>query len=364
MPTLAWDIGTGYDLFMSLQIILNPADYDVSASWAAGMRARLPAPEREFLEECREWTEPPLRWLHALPPPKDGASVLRALAQQAPHEIFLSITVFDNCDEIPASLREIIGGVCDHGSWSDKDLQLVQSYFQNLPKEKRFSQKALTGALNWCTRAGEFGERYLKSLRAFYEVFFAEEETRIRPALEDSLAKAQALTESMPILDLLEVLSQGLRFAEPPKVAQLILIPSFWISPLVLFYKIDSDHEIWLYGARPPEVSLIPGETVPDNMLRALKALSDPTRLRIMRYLTEESLAPSQLSKRLRLRPPTVVHHLKILRLAGLVQLNVGETLESRSYAVRREAVTAVCAMLQSFLNPGTKDLKEPNPPS
>ena len=171
MPTLAWDIGTGYDLFMSLQIILNPADYDVSASWAAGMRARLPAPEREFLEECREWTEPPLRWLHALPPPKDGASVLRALAQQAPHEIFLSITVFDNCDEIPASLREIIGGVCDHGSWSDKDLQLVQSYFQNLPKEKRFSQKALTGALNWYQGRGIWRAIPKKSSRLLRSVF-------------------------------------------------------------------------------------------------------------------------------------------------------------------------------------------------
>ena len=85
-------------------------------------------------------------------------------------------------------------------------------------------------------------------------------------------------------------------------------------------------HWVVLFGARPAEVALVPGEVVPDAMLRALKALSDPTRLLILRYLSDQPQTPSQLARRLRLRPPTVIHHLSALRLAGLVYISLDET--------------------------------------
>lgn len=86
-------------------------------------------------------------------------------------------------------------------------------------------------------------------------------------------------------------------------------------------------------------------------MLRALKALSDPTRLRIMHYLTEEPLSPAELARRLRLRPPTVTHHLRALRLAGLVNVTLGGGgKEKKSYAARSEAVKMTCKALETFL--------------
>jgi DNA-binding transcriptional ArsR family regulator len=116
------------------------------------------------------------------------------------------------------------------------------------------------------------------------------------------------------------------------------------------FGKVNVERRIFLFGARPPDASLIPGEVVPDALLRALKALSDPTRLRILHYLTEEPLAPAQLARRLRLRAPTVTHHIRTLRLAGLVQLTLGEGKETKQYAARSEAVAAAFASLKGFL--------------
>ena len=107
---------------------------------------------------------------------------------------------------------------------------------------------------------------------------------------------------------------------------------------------------IYLYGARPPQASLVPGETVPDALLQALKALSDPTRLKILQYLNEHPLTPTQLSQRLRLRVPTVVHHLNTLRLAGLVVLTLGEEAVTKHYAARPEAVEIAFISLQSFM--------------
>ena len=106
-----------------------------------------------------------------------------------------------------------------------------------------------------------------------------------------------------------------------------------------------------MFGARSPDVSLVPGESVPDGLVRALKALSDPTRLRILRYLTTESLSPAQLARRLRLRTPTVMHHLNTLRVAGLVQLTIGMDVGKRikRYAARPGALEATFATLKEF---------------
>ena len=106
---------------------------------------------------------------------------------------------------------------------------------------------------------------------------------------------------------------------------------------------------ILMYGARPADDSLVPGEVVPDALLRALKALAEPTRLKIIRYLSEEPLSPAQLSRRLRLRPPTVIHHLEVLRLAGLVRLNL-EVPGERNYAARIEGLEDTFANIKEFL--------------
>jgi DNA-binding transcriptional ArsR family regulator len=91
---------------------------------------------------------------------------------------------------------------------------------------------------------------------------------------------------------------------------------------------------------------------VPDGLLRALKALSDPTRLLILRYLSDKPQTPSQLARRLRLRAPTVIHHLNALRLAGLVYVNVTlEGEEEKGYTVRESAVADIFETLRKFLS-------------
>ena len=61
--------------------------------------------------------------------------------------------------------------------------------------------------------------------------------------------------------------------------------------------------------------------SVDPNLLTALKALSDASRLRIVGLLADgRRLAVEQLAAALELTPATVVHHLKRLREAGLVE--------------------------------------------
>ena len=349
-----WDWGTAYDLFVSLEVLHKPAKFGLRGAWAAGVRARLPADARETLELGQSLLHIPFHWIYTLPEPRDGTAVLWALGQ-IPAAERLPRMALD--PEVPVEVAEMLMHVAERGAWTAEDRAALRAAYERaceFDEEKKVpSAKELAKTLDaWC-EAEQFGEGYLDALHAYQEVFFAEEERRIRPALREALARAQKLAEQLPFQDLLEELSQGLRFDVLPDAERLVLVPSYWSTPLVFFGKVSAELDVWLFGARPGDASLVPGEVVPESLLRTLKALSDPTRLRILHDLYQESLTPAELARRLRLRAPTVTHHLKALRLAGLVQLTLGEGGATRRYAARAEAVAAACESLTNFLEKG-----------
>ncbi|MGD8791046.1 MAG: metalloregulator ArsR/SmtB family transcription factor [Anaerolineae bacterium] len=358
---LLWDWGTAYDLFVSLAVLHDPATFGVRGSWAAGVRARLPETARDTLEQSLCLGYVPFHWIYSLPDPKDTTAVLWALGRIPPAERLPRLMI--GPEGLPGRIESILRQVAGRGRWDEADREALQTAYHaaaegHKGKKGPSAQKLACILDGWADLEG-FGERYLEALRAYQEVFFAEEERRIRPVLREAVARAQESAGKLPFPELLEELSQGLRIDEAVDADELVLAPSYWSTPLVIFGRLTARREIWLFGARPADASLVPGETVPDALLQALKALSDPTRLRILHYLTQEPVSPADLSRRLRLRLPTVTHHLKTLRLAGLVRLSLGEGKETRRYAARAEAVTTAFHTLERFLKEGQETLPE-----
>jgi DNA-binding transcriptional ArsR family regulator len=341
---LGWDLGTAYDLFVSLHVLHAPEAFGLRGAWAAGVRSRLPAPERQFLEEAQALVAFPLPWLYTLPEPKDAAAVLWALSSLPPVERLPALAL---SPETEPPLVDMLRGVSARQSWADADLDLLRTHLGRYKPGAK--PKYFTEILEWWAHAAEFGERYLAALQSYQTVFFAEEERRIRPVLQAALQQAQALAARLDFDPLFETLSKGVRFARAESVSTVILAPSYWSTPLIIYRKLGQERQLVLFGARPDEQSLVPGDVIPDAMLQALKALADPTRLQILRYLSVEALTPSDLARRLRLRAPTVIHHLNALRLAGLVHLTLVEEGERR-YAIRAETVAATFAALDRFL--------------
>ncbi len=344
LPKLNWDWGTAYDLFVSLNVLHEPHRFGLRGSWAAGVRSRLQPDERDVLEDANTLVHIPSFWIYGLSDPKDSATALWALGQISPKERLPSLAI---SPEISPQVVEVFKEVAERGSWSEKDQEDLRVCYQE--KGAGLRPKVLTMILDWWARPAEFGGKYLAALQSYYQVFFAEEEARILPALQESLEQAKALAAKLDVPALVENLSQGLRLASLPEFSELILAPSYWSTPLVVFTKLSKGRMLLVYGARPAQASLVPGEVVPDALVRSLKALADPTRLRILRYLSQKSHTPAQLSRRLRLRAPTVIHHLNALRLAGLVYLTL-EAGGERRYAVRTEIVRVTCDDLQAFL--------------
>ena len=345
-PHILWDQGSAYDLFASLYILHRPDEFGLRPSWAAGVRSRLPIPLRDALERSQRVLYVPMVWIHGLPEPKDAATVLDALKALPPSERLPALIFAGKKDRHSMDFRNFLLSLDGMQRMTARVEAQILDYHRvarSLPKEfLRWTFDA------WSARA-QFGEELVDALEAYIDNFFSEEEVRVIPAQTQALEKAQALSAKSDVLTVLEELSAGVRMDWINEISSLILAPSFWGAPFVFFDKLDQDTGIILFGARPDGTALIPGELVPDELLNALKALADPTRLRILSYLREGPSTPSDLAKLLRLRPPTVIHHLQNLRLAGLVSVTITPKAD-RSYAFRVDGVEATIQHLKAFL--------------
>ncbi|GAB4265694.1 MAG: hypothetical protein Kow0080_06120 [Candidatus Promineifilaceae bacterium] len=351
---LLWDYGTAYDMFISLAVLHEPDRYGLRGAWAAGVRSRVPNPERDMLQRWVEAMGWPLHWVYTLPAPRDGKTALQALRQMPPFERVKKLLINGYISE---EWQQVWLNVAERGSYSQADVDvLLAIYNERMAGKQKKSVKKLRehfeGTLMVWADAEAFGEGLVAGLQIYYDVFFAEEESRILPALETAVARAQLLSQTLELPELLEQLTAGLRFSEEmTSMEEMVLVPSFWGAPLTLFMKINDTRRMIVFAGRPDDASLVPGDVVPDALFRALKALADPTRLRIMRYLSNKPSTPAELARRLRLRAPTVVHHLHALRLAQLVHLTFSQDEGGKRYEARREAVDAAFELLNAFLD-------------
>jgi DNA-binding transcriptional ArsR family regulator len=345
MTQITWDSGTAYDFFISLFVLHRAADIGLRPSWAAGVRQRILAPRREFLERLFGFSSLPLQWIRSLPEPKDAATVLRHAADLAPIDRLAALTI---PAETPSEVRGTLQKIAGRGSWIASQEKTIQERYPQ--RSRPLSAESLRHLLETWSTAVESGETLLAALKEYYEAFFIEEENRIRPELERGLLQAKARSGEVSLEKLVEELSHGIRFEDLSSIQEVVLAPSYWMTPLVFHTRPDKQTALIVFGVRPEMESIPPGAGVPDALVTTLKSLADPTRLRILRYLNGQPLTPSDLSRRLRLRPPTVIHHLKMLRLAGLVSITVSEGGDKR-YTTRFETVSGIFTTVQEFIN-------------
>jgi DNA-binding transcriptional ArsR family regulator len=350
--TLVWEVGTAYELFVSLQVLHAPEYYELRPSWAAGIRSRIPLIERTFLEEVVPFLNLPLSWIYRLSKPKDARAVFYALKQIEPAD--RGIALLDLRQSLRLESKRLLE-IAKRRTWDKDDLAaLVPILCKEEPIQ---SEEALIKYLDRWSHPDDFGKMLLLALQAYNQAFFEKEEQRVEPVLQAGLEHARQLSKHLGVLELITELSQGFRPTEEIG-KELIIVPDFWMTPLISLEKISPDQKLFLFGARPSTTSAIPGDPVPDGLLRTLKALADPTRLKILRYLYQEELGPSELSRRLDLRGPTIIHHLRELRLAGLVILTLRG--QEKRYRARLDALDSTNIDLKGFITNLSKD--EPDP--
>lgn len=102
---------------------------------------------------------------------------------------------------------------------------------------------------------------------------------------------------------------------------RLVLTPSVFVMPHV---RISCERPGVVAVGYPSshDVELVAPLSPPDSLLRALEALADDTRLRMLRHLCDSPRTTQQLSALVNVAPATVSSHLHKLEAAGLVAAN------------------------------------------
>lgn len=344
MKELAWDNGTTYDLFVSLNVLNRPVQFGLRPSWAAGVRSRLPVAQRQFMESLSGFFHTPLEWIHNLPPTAKAAGEAVRYINALPSDELLAQFTFtvDTPEPVINTLSRI---AASHQTALSQRALLQKGYFPG----EILTDDARSRLIAAWEDVAAFGDGFKAMLTSYYESFFAEEEARIEPILAVALANAQKKAGTLPLTDLLDELSRGVKLEKVFTQPGITLVPSYWSSPLIFYRPIRKDQVLMLFGCRPSDQTLIPGDVVPDQILGTLKALADPTRLQMLRYLNAEPLTASALSRKLRLRPPTVTHHLQQLRLAGLVQV-ILEPDGEKKFTLRIEALKGTQKLLEKYI--------------
>lgn len=341
---LNWEMGTGYDLFICLRALHNPDRFGLRPSWAAGVRSRLSLEQRKVLEDSDGILRGSIRFVFGLPNPKGAAEVVQGL-EALPVDKRLEALSFDANG--PEEYRQLLLSTTSGRKWSaaEKEIIRLNSRYRDQELLPAYADHLFDA---WANRE-QFGEVYLAALKSFVDGFFAEEENRILPVLKRGLSHAQMRAGSLPLPAMLEELSSGVRYGDLSKISRLFLAPSFWGAPILFVEELGPGSVLMLFGYRPENMALIPGEVIPDALIHGLKALADPTRLRILRNLAQSPATAAQISQVLRLRLPTVTHHLSELRMAGLVQVIVNPEGE-RHYATRYEGLSTVKELMRQFI--------------
>lgn len=339
-----WDIGTAYDLFISLRILHEPEEFNIRASWAAGVRSRVPLEHRQTLEQLTRITTVPLVFIHSLDKPKDSTELLKKIKQLTPTRLLEELTIHTRT---PQEIQDLFHSTTPRKKWTSEEMELLSK--RRGISDSKSAKVVINAFYEAWSQPDSFHERVISAIEAYVETFFAEEEQRIRPVLEEELSHARMRAGSRPLPAMLEEITAGVRIGDLGHISSITLAPTFWGSPIMFFDYLRDQELIALFGARPGTMSIIPGDIVPDALLRGMKAMADATRLRILRYLAHEPQTAAELSRILRLRPPTVNHHLNQLRLAGMVQVFLSSSGE-RKFSARYEGFDNTQDLLNQFV--------------
>ena len=192
---------------------------------------------------------------------------------------------------------------------------------------------------------------YLRALRRVIRAWrerFEPIEDRIARFGERDAAARRADLARLPLAEVVEQATGGVRWLPDAKIRRVILAPAYFCRPYNYVFG-GGDWRMFCYPMSDAALNL-DRDAVPTSLIRLYRALGDESRLRILRYLADGDLYLTEIADRMGLSKPTVSHHLAQLRASGLVS-----TVEAGSviyYSLRRDRLAGLGPDLARFLGP------------
>lgn len=199
-----------------------------------------------------------------------------------------------------------------------------------------------------------YGTRVLEVLERLHEhvegTLLAE---AMGPIRRDVAARREQLAAGADVTTVVVEASNGYELASDTPVDRILMTPSYWFRPWLLFGRTGSTEVLSTPVA--DEHLVLPSQAPPPALVKLCKALGDEGRLRLLRRMTSGPIQLADAMEELDVAKTTAHHHLAILRQAGLVVVR-GEG-RGTTYGLRTSPSRAVQRALADYLGPSVRHL-------
>ena len=337
------DASEAADVLLSACGVTAPEEdfdsYEVGGDWIRELRASLDPGLLEGMSAVAGTSAKLLTRLlgvvDELPPPRSFASFLARLEELDPLELELVVLGYYvrgyhaalPSDDILAATR---GDVAARA----RVLEVTTEW----PDAGRAAETVLDRGGEWLK------ERLLELLPRWYDEVFARVAAEALPALEqDAAAKRELIRDRSPE-EAVELVTSGVQYTAPRDVRKIVLFPTYWLRPWVLFTD-HKDVRIFCYSVGEPVVPAdVPG---PAQLARIFKALGDEGRLKLLKRLSEGPMGLADAAGLLGVAKSTAHHHMAVLRQAGFVFVR---DEDENMYSLRSDLLPQAGALLDAYL--------------
>jgi DNA-binding transcriptional ArsR family regulator len=337
-----------------LHVLCEPKHHALQHEWVRAMRRLHPSLKREItaLSFLYRWTLPNCVLPDATTPYEDFEVELARLRGL----------------KTEVAAYELVRTIYDHGGGARPARKRVLADLRIRSRAIAAAGRAGTGTRRAATQLFDdpaaFVERFAALLEAFWEEAFAAEWERIEPQLAKSVTTAGRAIASDGIFPFLVGLAPQLRVepdgrrfgldvphdheVEVDASSPLLLVPSVYVWPHV---RVNCDPPwplVLVY--RAPYLAESLRHTTRPELVKALRALGDNTRLRILEQIAARPRSTQELAPLVGLSEAGTSKHLRMLAEAGVI--------ESRRegyyvvYSLLRERVDALAGDLRHALVP------------
>ena len=334
------DASEGAELLLSIATLLVDEDrdtYELGANRIDEIRAGMPS---ELLGQAAELLPGKsaallLGLVYTTPKPRTAAAFLEHLAATDPIEIRLHLLgyyVRGHHMTEPETIRRAAEG----DAAAIAELLEAASEYVDPNKCANLEQAVRTDPVE--------GQRALLDFLSGWYVHVLPELRPADPLLaeRDAAAKRELVRSVLPE-HVVERLAPGIQWVPGPEIDRVVLFPAYSPRPWVYMSEYKRV-KIFCYPITLDRTPSGPGD--PAELVRIYKALSDESRLKLLKRLQAGPVSLTDAAQEVGLAKSTTHHHLAILRQAGFVLIQEGDD----TYKLRPDLRPEPGALLEEYL--------------
>ncbi|WP_157574950.1 ArsR/SmtB family transcription factor [Jiangella muralis] len=333
------DASVCFDFVVSLRALYNPRTFTRSRRWTSEQLERLGDEHTEAARFLFQGFETALgygaiRVITDLQPGAGPRDLIDAVAALPAAD--LAMLMLDDGEADAARLaayREVLDGAATRATAAVAGLLPGwAARCRRVLREPDVVQAELVGVLS----------NYLDRV-------FAEQADDLTALLDDAAGAARAMLDVVPAPTVIEQLTGGYTLGEDLDLRSVTLAPSVFAHPY-MSARVDQAARAALVVYGVPSAFFDGYDPVPirQDLVTALKAMSDPNRLALLRMLAERPMYAAELAAQLRLGQPTVHHHVHRLRAAGMVRQERDRV--GTRYSLRTEATAQLIRSIEDWI--------------